>query len=146
MLRKIKQNKKNFRSVSDRNRFFWGSPQFSLSPDPPLTFFKKLNVSLVGGEATEHVNPKKLCLAPIGAEISQVRFDAKKIGKTLKTCGVQTTLCFPAEISFVSIIAAFKRHNYAQIDDLKRTVIFFRAWHRATIFQNRNCAFRRREG
>src|SRR5206468_441179 len=86
MLRKIKQNKKLFRSVSDRNRFFWGSPQFSLSPDPPLTFFKKLNVSLVGGEATEHVGPKILCLAPIGAEISQVRFDAKKTCKNLKTC------------------------------------------------------------
>src|SRR6184192_2511072 len=105
MLRKIKQNKKLFRSVSDRNRFFWGSPQFSSSPYPPLTFFKKLNVSLVGGEATEHVGPKILCLAPIGAEISQVRFDAKKLQKP-ENRRRKTTLSFPVEISFVYIIAA----------------------------------------
>ena len=79
----------------------------------------------MGGEATEHVGPKILCLAPIGAEISQVRFDAKKIAKTWKPAGVQTTLCFPAEISFVDIIAAAKRHSYAQTRDLKRAVDFF---------------------
>src|SRR5881296_786820 len=82
MLRKIKQNKKLFLSVSERNRYFWGSPQFNLSPDPPLNFFKKINVSLVGGEATEHVGPKILCLGPIGAEISQVRFDEIFFPKT----------------------------------------------------------------
>ena len=76
----------------------------SLAP-LPLKFFQKINGPLVGGEASEHVGPKMLCLAPIGAEISQVRFDAKNLQKR-ENRPRKTTLSFPAEISFVYIIAA----------------------------------------
>ena len=38
----------------------------------------------MGEEATEHVEPTFLRLTPIGAEISQVRFDVKKTCKNLK--------------------------------------------------------------
>ena len=46
----------------------------------------------MGGESTEHVGPKILYLAPIGAEISQVRFDAKKLAKTWKPSVKNDTL------------------------------------------------------
>ena len=59
----------------------------------------------MGGEDTEHVRPKILCLAPIGAEISQVRFDAENLQKR-ENLRRKTTLSFPAAISFVYIIAA----------------------------------------
>ena len=46
----------------------------------------------MGGEATEQVGPKILCLAPIGAEISQVRFYAKKLKKPEKPAAENDTL------------------------------------------------------
>ena len=84
---------------------FLGVPQSSLSPLPPLTFFKKINVPLVGGEATEHVGPKILFLAPIGAEISQVRFCSKKFHNSehnaKKAAGILDHLVFNRDLQCV---------------------------------------------
>ena len=104
----LNQNKKFHRSLFHTKvniLIFWGPP-FPLVSPSPLNFFKKIYGSLVSGETTEHVGPKIVCLAPIGAEISQVRFDAIFFLQKLENLRWKTTLSFPAEISLVYIIAA----------------------------------------